>query len=286
MNRHALTFVSVVLLLLAGCGDVIAPPQAPLFYLPMEVRGEPIGTGFVDTGGEFEVLLRQPFGLEIVDEIDVLVFGGRERVRVTEPFVCTVDTVTTMTGGAIIGLSASDCNGVGFRFFHMTGKVLGLDFSTGEASLLDAMPPGGVVVQFSSPPPFLPGFDSSFVDVEVNGPGATAFLTGLFDTGATTTVLRRGLVGSGRAVGPDRLDITVGHPSLGVVAINVGLFDTDGLPDIIMGTDLMGTLAKRWYFDFAPGCQALSVFASEPDDRTQPTDMADVKADSRSLTAG
>jgi len=263
MNRHALTFVSVVLLLLAGCGDVIAPPQAPLFYLPMEVRGEPIGTGFVDTGGEFEVLLRQPFGLEIVDEIDVLVFGGRERVRVTEPFVCTVDTVTTMTGGAIIGLSASDCNGVGFRFFHMTGKVLGLDFSTGEASLLDAMPPGGVVVQFSSPPPFLPGFDSSFVDVEVNGPG-----------------------GSGRAVGPDRLDITVGHPSLGVVAINVGLFDTDGLPDIIMGTDLMGTLAKRWYFDFAPGCQALSVFASEPDDRTQPTDMADVKADSRSLTAG
>lgn len=270
MKRNRSVWICLILPWLGGCGDVLVPlSQNSLFYLPMAVEGESIGLGFVDTGGEFEVLLRQPYGLDIVGEVDVLTFRGSERVDVTEPFVYTFGSVTARTSGAIVGLSSCICNGVGFQFFNKTGLVLGLDFSSGEATLLDAPPPGGVVIPFASPPADLSGFDSTFLSVEVTGPDGVVRLAALLDTGATTTILRRGLVGSGSPFSPDRLDVTVGHPSLGLVAINVGLLDTQGLPDVILGNDFMSALGQNWYFDFDSSERSIIVFLTPFDDGSE-----------------
>jgi len=251
-------------LLVAGCGDAVAPQTTGLFYVPMEVRGEPIGQGFIDTGGEFEVLLSRDFGLELVGEVEILAFGGRERVALTEPFVYAAGGVRARSSGAIVGLSTCECNGVGYRFFRDTGAVLRLDFVARQATMVGSVPRGGLEVPFVPPPVTLPGFESSFIAVRVAGPEGEMDITGLLDTGATTTVLRRGVVGSGSGLNPNQLAITIAHDSLGVVAATVRLFDTEGLPDLIIGNDVMGAVANEWYFDFRQGFQFLSIFAPSP----------------------
>jgi len=44
------------------------------------------------------------------------------------------------------------------------------------------------------------------------------------------------------------------------VAAQITLFDTAGLPDLIIGTDIMGAWSDRWYFTFAPRGGHVTVF--------------------------
>jgi len=259
MRIRALT-ICLLLGLLGGCGDFPVGSQAPLFSVPLTVNGESVGNAFVDTGGGYEVLLRQDYGVEIIDTVEVLAFGGTEKLQLTGPFVYSVAGFNTVAASALVGLSACDCNGLGFHFFNRTGVILGIDFSDSEAEFLLTPPKGGMSIPFTNPPDILAGFDSAFVEVEVTLDGESRRILGLLDTGSNVTVLRRGILGGEAVPSPSRLDITIEHENLGMVAVNTGLYDTDGLPDMIIGTDVMGTWAQRWYFDFTPGNGAVTVF--------------------------
>ena len=57
------------------------------------------------------------------------------------------------------------------------------------------------------------------------------------------------LIGAGTQ-GVDRVDLTIIHPQLGLVTASAQLFDTAGLPDLILGTDVMRDWADRWFFRF------------------------------------
>ena len=236
--------------LVCGCVPVFPPKPAPLFTMPLTVEGEPVGSVIVDTGGAYELMLRDGFGLTITGSIEVLAFGGKELVDITEGFDYSVGGVDTTAETALVGLSVCDCNGLGFDFFRKTGVVLALDFAALQASFLPAAPDDGVVIAFEQAPPALPGFDSAFVDVEVTLGDVSRHLLGLLDTGTNGTLMRRGLFDGARPLTPDRLDVIIGRLDLGAVAVNVALFDTEGLPEIILGTDVMRAWGDRWYFSF------------------------------------
>ncbi len=242
----------LALTLIGGCGDILTSDTAPLFATPLTVNGEPVGPAIIDTGGAYEVLLRDRFGLSVVGKAEVLAFGGFEVVDVTEGFSYSAGGWEATVPGALVGLSACDCNGLGFIFFRKTGAVLELDFREPRSAFLNMVPSGGVTIPFASPPPSLPAFDSAFIEVEVAFGGESRKVPGLLDTGTNASVMRRGLVGNPSGTQPGRLDVTVTNRYLGTVAVQVGLFDTGGLPDIILGTDVMGVWADRWYFHFTP----------------------------------
>ena len=94
MHRMAGRYALVAgMVTLSGCGasiDAFLPAlrttPAPLFEVPLVVEGIDVGPAIVDTGGGYEVMLKDPFGLDVVDLIDVLAFGGREEVGLTGPF--------------------------------------------------------------------------------------------------------------------------------------------------------------------------------------------------------
>ncbi|UCC31562.1 MAG: hypothetical protein JSU86_04640 [Phycisphaerales bacterium] len=237
--------------LAAGCGEIPIARPAPLFNVPLSIEGEPIGSAIIDTGGGYELLLRDSFGLQVIDTVEVLAFGGKEAVGVTEGFQYTAGGWDSTTDAALVGLSVCDCNGLGFHFFRKTGAVLGLDFANPRAMFLPVAPTGGVTIPFQPPPSFLTGFDSAFVQIEIASGGDTNAVLGLLDTGTNASVMRRGVVGTPSSLTPDRLDVTVTVESLGTVAVQMGLFETAGLPDVILGTDVMRTWSDRWYFFFA-----------------------------------
>jgi hypothetical protein len=245
---------------LAGCGNVVSPEPPPLFSVPLAIEGESIGVGVIDTGGGFELMLREPFGVEVVGATEVLAFGGTESVDVTAGFDYTAGGWQTHAEAAIVGVSVCECNGLGYHFFRKTGAVLALDFENLRASFHGVAPADGVKIRFASPPPQLPDFFSSFVEVEVAADGETWTVPGLLDSGTTLTVMRRGLVGDSSGPTADRLNVTVREAHLGTVAVQVGLFDTPGLPDIILGTDVMGVWSDRWYFSFTPDGGTVTVF--------------------------
>lgn len=245
---------------LAGCADLAAPAPPPLFSVPLAIEGEPIGVGVIDTGGGFELMLREPFGLKVVDSTEVLAFGGTESVDVTEGFDYTAGGWQTHAEAAIVGVSVCECNGLGYHFFRKTGAVLALDFENLQASFHGVVPADGVNIRFAPPPPQLHDFLSSFVEVEVAADGERQTVPGLLDSGSTSTVMRRGLAGTPSDPTTDRLNITVREAHLGTVAVQVRLFDTPGLPDIILGTDVMGVWSDRWYFSFSPEGGTVTVF--------------------------
>ncbi len=273
----------VWLVLAGGCGDPLAGQPAGLFSVPLEVNGEAVGEAVIDTGGGYEVMLREPFGLAIVGTAEVLAFGGKELVQVTEQFPYSAGGTGATADFAIVGLSICDCNGLGYHFFRKTGIVLGVDFSVPVATFHATVPQGAsgpgdeeecedhlcthrVTLPFEPPPPFLANLDSAFIEVEVAAGGETATVLGLLDTGAAVTMMRRGLLGGQRSslpypapLNPNRLEVTIEHPRLGTVAALVGLFDTQGLPDVILGTDVMRAWGERWYFSFAPNAGAVTV---------------------------
>ncbi len=260
IRARNVTSIGLCLGLLAGCGDVLTPRPAPLFRVPLAIDGEPIGVGVIDTGGGYELMLRETFGLELVDSTEVLAFGGTELVGVTEGFRYTAGGWETHAEAALVGVSVCDCNGLGFDFFRKTGAVLVLDFADLRAFFLTTVPDGGVRIGFVSPPPQLPTFFGAFVQVEVAVEGESQVVRGLLDSGTNATVMRRGLVGTPSPLTPNQVDITVTQEHLGTVAVQVGLFDTAGLPDIILGTDVLGVWSNRWYFSFTAEGGSVTVF--------------------------
>jgi hypothetical protein len=244
----------------AGCGLSFNLRPAPLFVTDVSIEGEPVGQAIIDTGGGYDLMLRDSFGLGIVDEVDVLVFGGRERVSLTEGFSFEAAGIPARADGAIVGLSLCDCNGVGFLFFRKTGVVLGLDFASGFASFGFEVPAGGITLPFAPPPPHMGLFDSSFMVVEVASGGQRQTVLGLIDTGTSITVIRRGLVGQASLLTPNRQKLTLFRSEFGSATVQAGLFDTDGLPDLIIGTDAMRLLADEWYFEYFPEGGRMVVF--------------------------
>ncbi len=251
--------IVVALGLSAGCGSTEVPRSAPLFAVPLSVEGEPIGTALVDTGGGYEIMLRRSYGLEIVDSIEVVVFGGKETVQLTEGFAYEVGGVPGVADAAIVGSSICDCNGVGFHFFRKTGLVLGLDFSEPQVRFLPEVPAGGITIDFDSASEESSAFDTSFIEVEAEFDGSSQTLLGLLDTGANATVIRRDLIDFADESTPARPRITITHDRLGSVSVNVRLTSNDDLPDIILGTNVMRKWGDQWYFSFSPNGGSVTV---------------------------
>ena len=249
----------IFLVVLGGCDDVLSPRPAPLFDVPLAVDGQSVGKAIIDTGGDYEILLREDFGLTVVDVVEVRVFGGREWVAFTEGFAYRVGGLYAETEGAIVGVSSCDCNGVGVDFFRKTGVVLGLSFLEPAATFVFSAPQEGVVIDFEPPPEQFADFDTSFIEVDVTANDVSRKVLGLLDTGAGLTVMRRGLVETPTPPWQSHPRVTIGNAALGTVSVSVGLFDTDGLPDIIIGTDAMQAWGDRWYFSFAPEGGAVTV---------------------------
>ena len=255
--------VSWCLAAAAGCGDVLPRSFAPLFAMPLHVDDEPVGDAIVDTGGGFEVMLKDPFGLEVIDTTSVLAYSGHKLVDVTEPFAYSAGGYDATARAAIVGLALCDCNGLGFVFFRKTGAVLAMDFDALTVDFVSRPPDGGVGIPFAAAPQHLPGFDTSFVEVDIATNGETRRIVALLDTGSTITVMRRGLVGSPSPLTPNYQSVTIDHETLGRIEIPVSLFDTEGLPDVILGTDSMRAWGDRWYFSFAPVGGTITVLSAD-----------------------
>jgi len=236
---------------LSGCGPVLPGSPPTLFEVSLEIAGRDVGGAIIDTGGGFEVLLKEPFGLAVVDSAQVLAFGGLQMVKLTGPFSYSAGGLETTAPAAIVDASICDCNGLGFEFLRKTGLTLGLDFVTPTVAFLPLLPQDGVRIAFQPSPAGLGDFDAAFVDVTVASGGQTRVLRALLDTGAAATVMRRGLIGTPPVFSSGRQNITVSHSQLGTVSLGVSLYDTAELPDMILGTDAMRAWGDRWYFLFA-----------------------------------
>ena len=219
-----------------------------------------MGSAIIDTGGGYEVMLRDDFGLEVTGSVEVLAFGGWELVRVTEGFAYSAGGVDAVAETALLGVSACDCNGLGVDFLRKTGVVLAFDFPEKTAAFLTSVPSGGYTIGFESPPAQLAGFDSAFIEVRISSGRKSRAVRGLLDTGASTTVMRRGLLGPPPVFSFGRESVKITHGGLGSVNLDVRLFDTDGLPAIIVGTDAMRGWAERWYFRFTPEGGTVTAF--------------------------
>ncbi len=265
-TRRAIGVCILVLSATGGCGDILAPRPAPLFSAPLTIGGAAVDPAIIDTGGGYELMLRDAYDLRVVDLVEVVAFGGREVVGITEGFPYSVAGWDTTAEAALVGVSVCDCNGLGYHFFKKTGAVLGVDYTDVSARFLFYVPTGGVTLAFKPPPPHLPDFDSAFVEVELESDGESLVVLGLFDTGANASVMRRGLLGEPTLLQPNRLFVMITQEHLGTVAAHVTLFETDGLPDLIIGTDIMQAWSDRWYFSFTHRGGSVTVFPRTGDD--------------------
>lgn len=244
-----------------GCGDFLSLSPAVRFTMPLRINGEPAGEAIVDTGGDYELMLGHDHGLPVVDRREVLIFGGRETVEVVGGFHYAVGGIGMAAESAIVGTPICACNGVGFSFFRKTGVTLRLDFDAVVADFARRPAEDGVILAFEPPPVHLPTFDSAFIDVQVHvegresaakEDGAGLRLRALLDTGAAETLIRRGLIAGAGEDLLGRSAIVVRHEELGAVHVRARLFDNPELPDFILGTNVMGAWASRWYFTFTP----------------------------------
>jgi len=233
--------------------------------VPLTIDGTEVDPAIIDTGGGYELMLRDAYDLRIVDLTEVVAFGGREIVGVTEGFPYSAAGWEAVADSALVGVSTCDCNGLGFHFFQKTGVVLGIDFGDSIARFLTWEPADGTRLSFKPPPDFLPTFDSAFIEVEVESGGEPVTVLGLLDTGANVSVMRRGLVGETTLLQPDRVSVLITHDRLGTVAAQINLFTTDGLPDLIIGTDLMRAWSDQWYFSFTPRGGTVTVYPRTTD---------------------
>lgn len=246
-----------------GCGDIFPPPSAPLFVAPLSIEGRDLGTAIIDTGGGYELMLQESFGLDVVASARVLAFGGLEVVGVTEGFEYVAGGWPSQATSALVGVSVCECNGVGYEFFRKTGAVLYLDFKPPQASFVSNVPPGGVAIPFAAPPQHLSDFDTSFLRVTVHAGERSRTVLGLLDTGTNATVMQRGLFGTDLQTELDGVFVVVVEPHLGGTAVRAGLFDTEGLPAIILGTDVLSAWSDRWYFAFAPTGGTVTAFPAD-----------------------
>jgi len=236
-------------LVLHGCGVSNIESPGPLFEVPLLVEGVDVGGAIIDTGGGFEVLLAESAGLEIVDTIDVLLFGGLATVEVTQEFSYRAGGIDATATAAIVNPSICSCNGLGFLFLRKTGLVLSLDFDARSVVFLTEPAEADVFLPFRQGPASLSDFDTSFIDVDVAVVGEGRTVRALVDSGAPVTFMRRGLVGVPPIV--QRQQVRITHQDLGAIDVEVGLFDTSGLPDLILGTDAMNAWGSRWQFEYS-----------------------------------
>jgi hypothetical protein len=237
----------------------------------LSIDGNAVEPAIIDTGGGYELMLRDAYDLRLVDVTEVVAFGGREVVGVTEGFPYSVGGWSTQADAAIVGLSVCDCNGIGFHFFRKTGAVLSVDYGSATAAFLASAPTGGVEIAFSDPPESLPTFDGAFVEVDVESGGEYRDVLALLDTGANTSVMRRGLVGESSVLQGGRVSVLITHARLGTVSASLNLFDTEGLPDLIIGTDIMRAWSDRWYFSFEPRGGSVTVVPRDGGATSWPT---------------
>ncbi len=256
--------LSLVWLWAGGCGIIAEESPGILFRAPLTVAGKSVGTAIVDTGGNYELLLREDFGLEVVGSAEVLALGGREQLRLARNIPYVAAGLESVADQAIIGLTVCECNGLGVEFLRKHGVVFGIDFPQKDAAFLSAAPDGGSELPFAIPPPGLDGFDTSFIEVTLAAGGNARTVVGLLDTGASNTLMRRGTVGMPFLLSPNRMRVRITHEQLGTVTVNVSLFDTDGLPKIILGTDAMRAWADRWYFAVKPEGGTVTVVVDAP----------------------
>lgn len=247
----------------SACGTLFNFGSAPLFVTPITIEGKSIGSAIIDTGGRYDLVLRSDFGLRIVDSADILAFNGREQISLTESFQYEAGGIPSRAETAIVGISICDCNGLGYFFFRKTGTVLGLDFNRLQAEFHTTVPAGGVTIPFAPPPRQLGNFDSSFIEVELSAGDKRQTVIGILDTGTSGTVMRFGALTTRPIQFTNRVDIQITHPLLGTVAARVVLFDTPGLPDIIIGTDVMRAWSDRWFFQYLPKGGTITVFLPE-----------------------
>jgi len=238
-----------------GCGNTLTlpAPAAPLFTVPVFVNDELVGPAIVDTGGGYDLILADRLGLEIIETVEILVFHGITTAGVTESFRYAAGGFETTADTALVDVDLCDCNGLGFFFLRKTGAVLGVDFTSGEATLTARSPTGGAYLPFATPPPQMSDFDTSFIEVELSdGDGQSVTVTALVDTGSNTTLMRRGIVGSTKGSNGDRVAVFISRPELGTISARIGAYDTPGLPDLIIGTDVMRAWSNRWHFLYEP----------------------------------
>ncbi|MHC5108517.1 MAG: pepsin/retropepsin-like aspartic protease family protein [Planctomycetota bacterium] len=251
LSAWGCAFILSLSWLCQGCGNVVAEP-APLFTVPFSIEGQDVGGAIVDTGGDFEVLLRESFGLSVVDTVDVVAFSGAQEVPVTEPFRYRAGGLEAVAASGIVDPSICDCNGVGFPFLRKTGLILAIDFVEPTVYFLRNMPRVDFLIPYQAPPEDLPDFDTSFIDVVIESGSESRVIRALLDTGATATVMRQDLLATDPVLPTDRLNISVSHEIMGTVAVNVGLYETQGIPDMIIGNDVMRAWGNQWFFVYHP----------------------------------
>ncbi|MBU0717255.1 MAG: hypothetical protein KJ749_03325, partial [Planctomycetes bacterium] len=174
--------------------------------------------------------------------------------------------------GAIVGVSSCDCNGVGVDFLRNRSVVLALAFAEPSVTFLTDAPETGVTLDYSLPPPHLSKFYSSFIEINVTGNNVSARVLALLDTGAANTAIRRDVLDGPSGGLTDRLWITVENDYLGSVTVNATLFDTPGLPDVILGTDAMRAWGDQWYFAFTYRGGSVTVVPYESATTASPTE--------------
>ncbi len=249
-------FLRAVFLISSGlftsCVPIFPPSPAELFTAPLVINGTPVDDAILDTGGGYELILRESYGLPVTGSLDVLAFAGVATVEVTGGFDYEVAGVTERAESALLSGDVCDCNGVGFHFLRRTGRVLALDYTTMQADLTRVLPLDGTVLAFAEPPSVLANFDTAFIEVTISSGSSTKNVLALLDTGTNSSVLRRNVLPDGSFLTPNHTEIIISEPSLGSVAVTARLFETVGLPDLILGTDVMQAWSSRWFFYFAP----------------------------------
>jgi len=238
--------------------------------LPLEISGQPVEPAMIDTGGGYELLLREPYGLNLVGTGQIIVFTGPEVVGVTGPFSYTVGGVDAAADFAIVGGSICDCNGLGFEFFRRTGTILEVDFTAKRAALHADFAPAGVTIPFTDEPVGLTDFDGALVELEVTAAGETRSLVGVLDTGAPNSVLRDDAFPHAAAGLTGRLTADLQHDQLGTVRVSLPLFDNHRLPELIVGLDVMQTWADVWYFRFDQTGGSVTVVFQREDPTPEP----------------
>jgi len=255
MSKLHTAVVGVLITALPGCDNATFFAAAPenLFTTPVTANGTVLESAIIDTGGGFDLMLgdRAGLGLDIVNSVDILAFNGVITADIAEPFPYSVGDFHAVADQAFVDLGLCDCNALGFFFFRKTGAVLAISFLDGHASFLDAAPARRTAIPFADPPATLPDFDTSFMTVQVTGDdGTPVTVNALIDTGSNITSLRRGLVSVSSTPDGTHADVLIARAELGTVHARVTVFDRPGIPDLVIGTDVMAAWSDEWYFEY------------------------------------